>query len=93
MVDRFDRLGHLVLGKKLLHHQKFGEMLVPTILRMLCVLSVLEIDEPTVMRTVFVWRDQPAFRASRRDRVPGGLQARFDIAEHREDLGRIGFLE
>ena len=98
MIDRFQRLRHLVLGEELLHHQKLREMIVAAILQTrMHALPVRSTSPPSVPALPFApfagARSSPFFEPVGRDGMPGRLQPRLDIAQHREDLRRVRFLQ
>ena len=94
-------LVHFVFAEKLLHHQKFGQMVVAAIVQILSMPGLVQVHYPAVLRPVVRQaihpmparlRDKAVLRPGRRDRVPGRLQPGLDIAQHREDLRRVRLL-
>ena len=99
MTDCLDRLGHLVFAEELLHHQKFREMIVATVLQLPRMPALLQIDQRALLpgnmgQPIHASRSgKTVLRATRHDSLAGGLEARLDIAQHREDFRCVGFLE
>ena len=61
--------------------------------------ALLQIDQRALLRRDMrqsihaARRDETILRTTRDDRLPRRLEARLDIAQHRQDFRRVGFLE